>query len=122
VAARARRRALIVASVPDEVIRIIETAGIRRATSSARSTSAIVGAPNDVPRCAASTTAATTSGCAWPWISGPHEQTQSTYRLPSTSTISAPLARSTKIGVRPIARIARTGELTPPGRRATARA
>ena len=33
-------------------------AGIRRATSSARSTSAIVGAPNDVPRCAASTTAA----------------------------------------------------------------
>ena len=57
-----------------------------------------------------------------PWISGPHEQTQSTYRLPSTSTISGPLARSTKIGVRPIARIARTGEFTPPGSRPTARA
>jgi hypothetical protein len=35
--------------------------------------------------------------------------------LPSTSVISAPLARSMKIGSRPIARIARTGELTPPG-------
>jgi hypothetical protein len=36
--------------------------------------------------------------------------------LPSTSVISAPSARSTKIGSRPIERIARTGELTPPGR------
>jgi hypothetical protein len=41
--------------------------------------------------------------------------------LPSTSVISAPAARSMKIGSRPIARIARTGELTPPGSRRTAR-
>jgi hypothetical protein len=41
--------------------------------------------------------------------------------LPSTSVISAPEARSMKIGSRPIARIARTGELTPPGSTCTAR-
>src|SRR3954452_4459141 len=35
--------------------------------------------------------------------------------------ISAPSARSMNSGSRPIARIARTGELTPPGRTATAR-
>src|SRR3712207_8970219 len=35
---------------------------------------------------------------------------------------SAPRPRSMKIGSRPIERIARTGELTPPGRRSTARA
>ena len=28
-----------------------------------------------VPRAAASSTASTTAGCAWPWISGPQEQT-----------------------------------------------
>src|SRR3954466_12961143 len=37
------------------------------------------------------------------------------------STISAPSPRATKIGSRPIARIARTGEFTPPGRTAWAR-
>ena len=78
VAARASRIALIEASVPDEVMRSICTPGMRRPTSSARSTSPTVGAPYVVPRCAASQTAATISGCAWPWMSGPHEQTQST--------------------------------------------
>ena len=78
VTARASRSALIVASVPDEVIRTISTDGIRRATSSASSTSATVGAPNVVPRSAAAVTAARTSGCAWPWMSGPHEHIQST--------------------------------------------
>src|SRR5438874_12699536 len=42
-------------------------------------------------------------------------------RLPSTSTSSAPSARAMKIGSRPIARIARTGELTPPGITSSAR-
>src|SRR5215212_4369189 len=37
------------------------------------------------------------------------------------STISGPSPRAMKIGSRPIARIARTGEFTPPGRTAWAR-
>ncbi len=41
--------------------------------------------------------------------------------LPSTSISSAPSPRATKIGSRPIARIARTGELTPPGISSSAR-
>ena len=36
------------------------------------------GAPKVVPRPAASRTASTTAGCAWPAISGPHDITQST--------------------------------------------
>src|SRR3954454_17258905 len=43
------------------------------------------------------------------------------YALPSTSTSSAPVPPQTKTGSRPIARIARTGEFTPPGRTAWAR-
>jgi hypothetical protein len=78
VAARARRIALIAASVPEEVIRSIGTAGIRAATSSARSTSSSVGAPYVVPRAAARAIAARICGWAWPWISGPHEHIQST--------------------------------------------
>jgi hypothetical protein len=70
--------ALIAASVPDEVMRSMSTPGIRRATSSASSTSGRVGAPKVVPRSAAAATAARISGWAWPWISGPQEQTQST--------------------------------------------
>src|SRR3954463_3281833 len=46
---------------------------------------------------------------------------QSTWRLPSTSSSSAPSPRATKIGSRPIERIARTGELTPPGGSSRAR-
>jgi hypothetical protein len=65
----------MVASVPEEVIRTISTDGTRRAISSARSTSPCVGAPNVVPRSAAATTAAMTSGLAGPWMSGPHEHT-----------------------------------------------
>ena len=74
-AARASRIALIEASVPDEVMRTISAPGTRSATSAARSTSPSVGAPKLVPRVAASVTAAITSGCAWPAISGPHEHT-----------------------------------------------
>jgi hypothetical protein len=67
--------ALIDASVPDDVMRSISIEGMRRATSSASSTSPSVGAPNVVPCAAASATAARISGCACPWMSGPHEQT-----------------------------------------------
>jgi hypothetical protein len=65
----------MLASVPEEVIRTISTEGTRRAISSASSTSASVGAPNVVPCSAAATTAASTSGWAWPKMSGPHEHT-----------------------------------------------
>ncbi len=65
----------MVASVPDEVMRTISTDSTRRTISSARSTSPCVGAPNVVPRSAAATTAARTSGWAWPRMSGPQEQT-----------------------------------------------
>ena len=75
--ARASRIALIDASVPEEVMRSISTDGIRDTTSSARRTSPSVGAPKLVPFRAASVTAATTPGWAWPRISGPHEHTQS---------------------------------------------
>jgi hypothetical protein len=78
VTARARRSALIDASVPEEVMRTISALGTRRATSAAKSTSASVGAPKLVPAAAAAVTAATTSGCAWPAISGPQDITQST--------------------------------------------
>ena len=78
VAPRARRIALIAASVPDETRRTISTDGTASTISAASSTSASVGAPNDVPRPAASTTADSVSGSAWPKISGPHDITQST--------------------------------------------
>src|SRR3954468_18221668 len=43
------------------------------------------------------------------------------YSLPSTSTSRDPWPLATKIGSRPIERMARTGEFTPPGRTARAR-
>ncbi len=65
----------MLASVPEEVMRSISTAGMRATTSSASATSPAVGAPKLVPRRAASHTASTTRGSAWPSTSGPHEQT-----------------------------------------------
>ena len=70
---------------------------------------------------AASDTAATISGLAWPQISGPQEEIQSMYVLPSASVSSQPEAEAMKIGSRPIEPMARTGELTPPGITARAR-
>ena len=70
--------ALIDASVPEEVIRTISADGMRAVISPASSTSASVGAPKLVPAAAAAWTADTTSGCAWPAISGPQDMTQST--------------------------------------------
>jgi hypothetical protein len=68
----------MLASVPLDVIRSISTDGMRRVTSSARSTSPAVAAPNVVPWAAAVWTASTIAGCAWPWMSGPQDITQST--------------------------------------------
>jgi len=62
--ARASLIAVIAASVPEEVIRSISAAGMRRATSSASLTSSSVGAPKLVPRAAAAASAARTAGCA----------------------------------------------------------
>jgi hypothetical protein len=72
---RARRSADIVASVPDETRRTSSMDGRRRTSVSAIRISASVGAPNDSPCVAASRTARTTSGCAWPTIAGPQEPT-----------------------------------------------
>ena len=70
--------ALIAASVPELTSRTFSTDGTASTISAASSTSASVGAPNDVPRAAASVMAATTSGSACPKINGPHDITQST--------------------------------------------
>ena len=74
-AARANRSALIVASVPEFTNLTISTASQALRTSSANSVSASVGAPNEQPAWASRHTASTTSGCAWPQMSGPHEPT-----------------------------------------------
>ena len=65
----------MVASVPEETKRTFSIEGTWRTTRSASSTSAAQGAPYEVPRCAASTTASTTAGGAWPRIRGPQEPT-----------------------------------------------
>ena len=110
----------MVASVPLETNRTAST-GVRDTISSASSTSGSVGVPYDVPRATAAATAACTSGWACPSSIGPHEQTRSTYSLPSTSVSHAPDAERMKRGVPPTALNARTGELTPPGVTARAR-
>jgi hypothetical protein len=75
---RASRMALIAASVPEETSRTISTDGTASTISAANSTSASVGAPNVVPRRAASEIAASVSSSAWPKTSGPQLITQST--------------------------------------------
>ena len=77
-APRARRIAVIVASVPVDTKRTRCAKGTRSRTALASSVSVSVGAPKDRPREAASWTAATTSGCAWPSSAGPHDPTRST--------------------------------------------
>ena len=64
--------------MPEETRRTISALGTRSTTSAASRTSASVGAPKLVPAAAAAVTAATTSGWAWPAISGPQDITQST--------------------------------------------
>lgn len=118
---RASRIADIVASVPEETSRTCSAGVTRETISSASATSPVPGVPNDVPRATASCTAAVTSGCAWPRIIGPHEQTRSTYSRPSASVRYGPFPDTMNRGVPPTARNARTGEFTPPGVTAAAR-
>jgi len=73
--ARARRKALMVASVPEFTKRTISIEGTASMTSLASSFSASVGAPKLNPPRAARTTASTTAGCVWPRIIGPHDCT-----------------------------------------------
>src|SRR3954470_7231423 len=112
----------MVASVPELTSRTWSTGGTLATISSASSTSPGDGVPNDVPRPAASRIAATMSGCAWPRIIGPQEQTRSTYSWPSASVRYGPRPDTMNLGVPPTARKARTGEFTPPGVTALARA
>jgi hypothetical protein len=78
VAARARRTALIVASVPLLTNRTTSTEGRAPVTSSASSTSGSQQAPKLSPAPAARRTASTTSGWAWPTMAGPQVPTRST--------------------------------------------
>ncbi len=110
------------ASVPDETSRTFSTDGTASTISAASSTSASVAAPKLVPRSAASRTASTVSGSAWPKRSGPHDMTQSSSRRSSSVSTYAPSPLLTNSGSsRPTARIARTGEFTPPGISSSAR-
>ena len=114
--------ALIVASVPLETSRSCSTGATRATISSASATSFSHGVPKEVPREAASCTASRTAGWAWPRIIGPQLPTRSTYSRPSASVRYGPDPRTMKRGVPPTERNARTGELTPPGVTARARA
>jgi hypothetical protein len=73
VAARARRIALMQASVPELTRRTCSTLGTWRMTSSASCTSRSVGAPKLKPSRAAFSTASSTAGWPWPRIIGPHD-------------------------------------------------
>ncbi len=68
---RATRTALMAASVPEETRRTCSQPATRAQMASARSTSPSVGAPNVVPAAAASDTALTTRGSAWPRMEAP---------------------------------------------------
>jgi hypothetical protein len=69
---RARRIALIVASVPLLVSRTFRTEGTHSQIIRASFPSSSLGIPKLVPRSAAACTAWITAGCAWPKIDGPH--------------------------------------------------
>ena len=72
---RASRMALSAASVPELTMRTLSIEGTRAQTRSAISVSSTVGAPKLRPRPAASRTASTTRGWAWPTTAGPHVPT-----------------------------------------------
>ena len=73
VAPRARRTALITASVPEFTMRTISMCGTMATIFSAISTSSAVGAPNDRPFSMRACTAFRMSGWLWPSTIGPHE-------------------------------------------------
>jgi hypothetical protein len=68
---RARRTAVLVASVPEFMKRTRSHVVTRSAIASASFISRGVGAPYDVPSVAARDTAAVIAGCAWPRITAP---------------------------------------------------
>src|SRR5579872_1770791 len=111
----------MVASVPELTNRTFSIRGNAESTNSASSGSSGLDAPKLVPLRAAAITASTTSGAAWPRISGPQEPRYSMYSLPSASQMREPSPRTIKGGSPPTARKARTGESTPPGITASAR-
>ncbi len=78
VAARTSRTALIVASVPLFTNRTTSIDGSAATISSASSASAAQHAPKLKPRAAASATARTTAGWAWPTTAVPQLPTRST--------------------------------------------
>ena len=72
---RARRMALMVASVPELTMRTISMDGTAEMIISASRISPRVGAPKLVPRSRAAEIAAITSGSLYPRIMGPQEPT-----------------------------------------------
>jgi len=113
---RAARTALIVASVPELTMRTSSIDGTAAQISRASSTSSAVGAPKLVPSSRTSWSRPRTWGWPQPRIIGPHDETKSTYSLPSASQMWASRARAMKSGCgMPTLFIARTGEFTPPG-------
>jgi len=108
--------ALITASVPLETKRIFSTKGTMALMRRARASSRREGAPKVRPSRMASLTASSTSGWAWPRISGPQLMQRSTKVRPSSSSNRAPQARLKNLGVPPTERNARTGLDTPPGK------
>ena len=112
---RASRTALITASVPELTKRTRSHQGSRAMNFSASSTSRRLGAPKLAPSRTASNTAASTSGSAWPRISGPQLWHQSTYSRPSSSVKRPPRALRKNSGSPGTDLKARTGEFTPPG-------
>ena len=73
VAPRAKRMALMAASVPELTNRTMSMLGMCFKISSASSTSRSVGAPKEKPSDSAFCTASTTAGWPWPKIIGPQE-------------------------------------------------
>ena len=74
-AARARRTALIAASVPEETKRTFSIDGTGLTTRSASSTSALHGAPNDVPAAGRGARPRRPRLRQWPKMSGPYDMT-----------------------------------------------
>ncbi len=72
---RARRIALMVASVPELTMRTSSMDGTSSMILRATTVSISVGAPNDRPCSAVCCTARITAGSAWPRIIGPQEPT-----------------------------------------------
>ena len=112
---RAKRRALIVASVPELTNRTFWMDGTRRQTVSASLTSLSVGAPKVVPLFATCLRQRKMFPFACPKINGPQDPTKSMYCFASASIIYDPLPQRINFGAPPTASHARTGLLTPPG-------